>query len=115
MRFHTKDFVRGLLTRVLYTGKIAYYGKGRKRKIESVYPGRHPALISDETFQALTDLRKTVGKHPSKMHGKDARVCPLTGILFAQVVVGQCVELLGNMLALLKARKPNWLLLIGKS
>jgi hypothetical protein len=60
MRFHTKDFVRGLLTRVLYTGKIAYYGKGRKRKIESVYPGRHPALISDETFQALTDLRKTV-------------------------------------------------------
>ena len=78
----TKDFVRGVLTRILYTGKIAYYGKGRKRKIESVHPGKHPALISDETFQALMDLRKTIGKGPVKMYGRDARIYPLTGMLF---------------------------------
>lgn len=78
----TKDFVRGVLTRILYTGKIAYYGRGRKRKIESVHPGKHPALISDETFNALMDLRKTMGT-VSQMKGKTKqRPYPLTGMLF---------------------------------
>lgn len=78
----TKDFVRGLLTRVLYTGKVAYYGQGRKRKIEALYPGKHPALISEETFQALLDLRKTVGSVASTKLGTPQRVYPLTGIIF---------------------------------
>ena len=78
----TKDFVRGLLTRVLYTGKIAYYGRGRKRKIEALYPGKHPALISEETFQALQDLRQIAGTIGRSKFGNDARIYPLTGIIF---------------------------------
>lgn len=78
----TKDFVRGLLTRVLYTGKVAYYGQGRKRKIEALYPGKHPALISEETFQALLDLRKTAGSIASTKLGTPQRVYPLTGITY---------------------------------
>jgi site-specific DNA recombinase len=78
----TKDFVRGVVTRILYTGKIAYYGRGRKRKIEALYPGKHPALISDETFQALMDLRKTMGTVSNKKQNTVQRVYPLTGILF---------------------------------
>ena len=77
-----KDFVRGLLTRVLYTGKIAYYGKGRKRKIEALFPGKHPALISEETFQALTDLRHTVGSAATTKYSNAQRVYPLTGMIF---------------------------------
>lgn len=78
----TKDFVRGVLTRILYTGKIAYYGRGRKRKIESVHPGKHPALISDETFNALMDLRKTMGSVSHMKRNTKQRLYPLTGMLF---------------------------------
>ena len=78
----TKDFVRGLLTRVLYTGKVAYYGQGRKRKIEALYPGKHPALISEETFHALLELRQTVGSVAITRLGTPQRVYPLTGTIF---------------------------------
>jgi site-specific DNA recombinase len=78
----TKDFIRGLLTRVLYTGKIAYYGRGRKRKIEALFPGKHPALISEETFQQLMELRQTAGAAANTKYGKSQRVYPLTGMIF---------------------------------
>jgi DNA invertase Pin-like site-specific DNA recombinase len=56
-RMYTKDFVRGMLTQVFYTGKVAYCGRGRKRQIESLFPGKHPALVSEDDCQRIAEVR----------------------------------------------------------
>ena len=58
---YTKDFVRGMLSQVFYTGKVAYYGRGRKRKIEALFPGKHPVLIPEADFQRAMEIRESIG------------------------------------------------------
>jgi hypothetical protein len=58
------------------------YGKGRKRKIEALYPGKHPALISEETFHTLLVLRQTLGASPIVLFGRRRRIYLLTGVIF---------------------------------
>jgi len=83
---YTKDFVRGMLTQVFYTGKVAYYGKGRKRKAEALYPGRHPAIISEDDFHRVAEIRESMKRVPYTIKNTKSRVYPLTGIAFC----GEC-------------------------
>ena len=82
----SRDVVRDMLKRVFYTGKVPYYGrradgKSRKRdKPQALYPGRHPAIVDEETFQQVQELRKAVAWVP-RGRGPQVRVYPLTGIL----------------------------------
>jgi len=83
-RAYTKDFVRGLLSQIFYTGKVAYYGKGRKRKIEALFPGKHPPLISDEIFRTVMEIREAVKRIPAGKNNHPRRIYPLTGIIFCE-------------------------------
>jgi hypothetical protein len=85
-RMYTKDFVRGMLTQVFYTGKVAYYGRGKKRQIESLFPGKHPALVSEDDFQRTVEVRKMFARIGRSRNKKIPRVYPLTGIIFC----GKC-------------------------
>jgi DNA invertase Pin-like site-specific DNA recombinase len=78
---YTKDFVRGMLSQVFYTGKVAYYGRGRKRKIEALFPGKHPVLIPEADFQRAMEIRKSIGLVGRSKNNSSPRVYPLTGIL----------------------------------
>ena len=80
-----KDYVRGLLTNIFYTGVVPYFGskKGSKssRMPNKIYQGKHLALISDSDFQTVQKLRKQVALSRRFKHGKKSRIYPLTGIL----------------------------------
>ncbi len=83
----SKDSIRDILTRVFYTGVVPYYGvneKGQKRKRRNpvaLYPGQHPALIDQTTFDLAEQIRRLLGRHPRKRLQTPARIYPLTGIL----------------------------------
>jgi len=83
----SKDSVRDILTRVFYTGVVPYYGvnaNGQKRKRRdavALYPGQHPALIDQTTFDEAEQVRQLLGRNPRKRKQTPARVYPLTGIL----------------------------------
>lgn len=83
---YTRDFVRGMLSQVFYTGKVAYYGRGRKRKIEELFPGKHPVLIPEDDFQRAQEIKKSITKAARFKNSRASRVYPLTGILFC----GKC-------------------------
>jgi hypothetical protein len=82
-----KDTVRGMLLRIFYAGKIAYYGtdeSGKKRRrsdLLELYEGKHPALITEETFQAVQEIRELMSTNPKEMWGFPVRVFPLSGVL----------------------------------
>lgn len=83
----SKDSVREILTRVFYTGVVPYYGvneKGQKRKrrnVVTLYPGQHPALIDQTTFDRALEIRKLLGRNPRKRRQTPARIYPLSGLL----------------------------------
>ncbi len=83
----SKDSVREILTRVFYTGVVPYYGvneKGQKRKRRdpvALYPGQHPALIDQETFDRTQEIRQLMGRNPRKRQQSPARIYPLSGLL----------------------------------
>ena len=83
----SRSTVRGILNRVSYTGKVPYYGhdaqgKPRKRgKPQALYPGKHPAIIDEETFRRVQELRKSLAHIPQRKNAPLPRVYPLTGIL----------------------------------
>jgi hypothetical protein len=80
-REFTKEFVRSVLNNVFYTGQVAYY-KGEKRRIlKEVYPGKHPAIISQETFQKAQEVRGILYTNARAKKGQSIRLYPLTGIL----------------------------------
>ena len=80
-REFTKEFVRSVLNNIFYTGQVAYY-KGQKRRImKEVYPGKHPAIISQETFQKIQEVRGIFYKNARAKKGCPIRLYPLTGIL----------------------------------
>jgi site-specific DNA recombinase len=77
----TKEFVRGVLNNIFYTGQVAYYSGQKRRVLKDVYPGKHPALISQETFQKNQEVRKTLYKNARAKRGWPIRLYPLTGIM----------------------------------
>lgn len=84
----TKDHIRGTLTRLLYTGKVPYFGKtvdGKSRKRigpQEVYPGQHPAIIDEATFEAVQELRRLYATNPRSKRTCPVQVYPLTGLLY---------------------------------
>ena len=75
-----KDFVRSLLNNIFYTGQVPYYSNQR-RVLKAVYPGKHPAIISQETFQKIKEVRILFDKNARVKKGSLVRLYPLTGIL----------------------------------
>ena len=86
-----RDVVRDMLKRIFYTGKLPYKcsaGLGARRTKRSelqqaeLHEGKHPAIISEETYQKVQELRATLGNHcRSKSNGVMGQVFPLSGIL----------------------------------
>jgi hypothetical protein len=89
----SKDSVREILQRRFYTGVVVYYGvdeEGRKRKRDdyaACFPGQHPALITDEDFEAALDLRQQLSRRSRKPSG-EPQIYLLSGLL----VCSQCGE-----------------------
>ena len=80
------SYVRGVLGRVFYTGVVPYYsvdsnGKSRKRKEPQLFAGKHPAIIHEDMFRKVQDLREMLSPFPRNRRGTPARVYPLTGIV----------------------------------
>jgi len=80
------SYVRGILGRIFYTGKVPYYsvdnnGKSRKRKEPQLFDGKHPAIIDEDVFYKVQELRETLAPFPRHRQGTPARVYPLTGVL----------------------------------
>src|SRR5262249_12123132 len=72
-----QPFTRGHLYRLLanpiYAGQIAHKGE--------LYPGQHPALIDDETWNAVRDqLAANAGEHRRKARAAEPSL--LAGLLF---------------------------------
>ena len=83
----SKDLVRNILGCITYSGKIGYIGtddKGkyrtRRRPIE-IYQGQHPALVSQELFDKVAQLRPLLGTALKNLGKRVVRCYPLTGIL----------------------------------
>jgi DNA invertase Pin-like site-specific DNA recombinase len=76
----TKDFVRGLLMNVFYTGKVPYYCN-HKRQPQSLFHGLHPVLISETDFQKVQELRLALASNCRSKNGHSARLYPLSGLL----------------------------------
>ncbi len=87
-----KDSVRELLKRVFYTGVVPYYGtnaNGKKRKrgdALALYPGKHPALVSQDLFDRVQEIFRLHSSNPRKRRTTPARLYPLSGILYC----GEC-------------------------
>ncbi len=83
----TKDALRETLVRVFYTGMVPYYGcddKGHKRKRRNpvaLYPGQHPALVSQELFDKAQELRRLLTTNPRQRGATPARQYILSGLL----------------------------------
>jgi site-specific DNA recombinase len=73
-----KDSVRAILTNVFYAGVICYHSEGK----EEFFPGKHPALVSKEEFERVQEMRKLLGRTPRHHRPQQARVYPLSGVLY---------------------------------
>jgi site-specific DNA recombinase len=82
-----KDNIRGILLRIFYTGKIAYYGtkengtKRRRKELLELYDGKHPALISEEQFKDVQEIRAALYKNTREQEGVPVRLYPLSGMI----------------------------------
>ena len=81
----SKDSIRDLLQNVHYTGQTPYYGpntnRKRKRDPVALYPGRHPALIDQETFDRCQEVRALMSCHPRKAADHMTNLYLLSGLL----------------------------------
>lgn len=83
----TRDIVRDMVRRLAYTGKIGYRqvdsrGLYQKRRApDQIFPGNHPALIDDETFQKAQEIRDIRQFNMRERKNKPVRLYPLTGTL----------------------------------
>lgn len=80
-REFTKEFVRSVLNNIFYTGQVAYFSGQKRRILKEVYPGKHPSIVSQETFQKVQEVRGTLYKNARAKKGHSIRLYPLTGIL----------------------------------
>lgn len=83
----TKDIIRDMLQRVAYTGILPYQGMNsdgqhpKRSKPNEIYPGAHPALVDEESFQQVQQIRETLATNPRYKNGHAAQIYPLTNIL----------------------------------
>lgn len=81
-----KDYARTILTNIFYTGMVPYFsrtkGKGKSRIPQKVFQGKHQAIISQEQYDEVQELRKQVGKALKQRGNSLDRVYPLTGTLY---------------------------------
>ena len=77
----TKEFIRSLLFSIFYTGQVPYFSDPKRRAIKAVYPGKHPAIISQETYMKIQEVRKSLYKNARAKRGWPIRLYPLTGLL----------------------------------
>ena len=83
----SRDVIRDMLKRIAYTGKVAYQGVDnngvhQKRKAPShLFESVHPALVSQELFDQVNDIREIRFKNIFNRRGTPVRIFPLTGIL----------------------------------
>jgi DNA invertase Pin-like site-specific DNA recombinase len=78
----TKDFVRGILNQIFYTGKIPYFGSTKPRRLQALYPGKHPAIISEDVFQETQEIRKSIAGIALMRGNTPQRIYPLTSRIF---------------------------------
>jgi site-specific DNA recombinase len=95
------SYVRGVLGRIFYTGKVPYYGvdengKSRKRMKPKLFPGKHQAIIDDKTFYEVQALREALAPIPRHRCGTRTRVYPLTGMLHCSSCGGRFRGSTGN-------------------
>jgi DNA invertase Pin-like site-specific DNA recombinase len=85
-----KDTIRDMLKRVFYTGKLPYCGTeklGDRRVKRSalagaeLFEGRHPALISEEIFAKVQELRLVLFRNVRYANGHTVLLFPFSGIL----------------------------------
>ena len=82
----SKESVRETLQRRFYTGVVPYFGvdeQGHKRKrgnMEAVFPGQHPALVSEADFERAHELRQQLSRR-SRTASREPRVYLLSGLL----------------------------------
>ena len=88
----TRDSVRELLMRLLYTGRVPYFGttaRGAKLKRHNpslLRPGTQPVLISMETFERCQEIRRGFARQSRHVLFTQRAAFPLTGML----VCGEC-------------------------
>ena len=83
----SRDYIRGILNRVFYAGKIAYQGvdeKGNKRRrgdAQETFKGKHPALIEETVFEEVQEIREIMSTNPREKGGINTRIFPLSGMI----------------------------------
>ncbi len=72
----SKDAVRGLLTNRFYLGLVKYK--------DATYPGKHPAIITNDLFnQVETHRKRRYSSNRGRMH-TETRVYPASGLLVCE-------------------------------
>ena len=108
----SRESIRAILENPFYTGQVARYRRpqfsleddlehpekisnpkieGNSREVLELFPGQHEPLISFETWQAVTALRKGKGSTPARLD-RPARIYPLSGVARCW----ECFEMLGK-------------------
>jgi len=77
-----KDSVRGLLTNPFYTGVVMYKGE--------IFPGRHPAIIGQETFDKVLRLRRKRYAGWKGFTSQGPRTYPAAGLLECEECGTRC-------------------------
>jgi DNA invertase Pin-like site-specific DNA recombinase len=79
----SKDSIREVLQNPVHTGVVPYYGKQGPRRKEpiSLFPGKHPALVSQDVFDRCQEVRALNYRRPRKRGSTPSRIYPLSGIL----------------------------------
>ena len=81
----SKDSIRDLLQNFHYTGQTPYYGpttsRKRKRDPVALYPGQHPALVDQETFDRCQEVRTLMSCHPRTAVDHMSNLYLLSGLL----------------------------------
>lgn len=87
----TRDYVRDMLKRVFYTGKLPYKSTkelgGRRTKRSDlrqmeIFDGKHPVLISQDDFEKVQELRAVAGTNCKAKGNASVLLFPLTGLIF---------------------------------
>jgi DNA invertase Pin-like site-specific DNA recombinase len=81
-----RDSIRNILTNVFYAGLIPYYGSPKNgqsttRRIQEIFPGRHPALVTKEEYERVQEIRRVLYRVPRFKHPTKPRIYPLSGLL----------------------------------
>ena len=83
----SRDYIRGMLNRIFFAGKIAYQGvdeKGNKRRrgdSQETFEGKHPALIEESLFEEVQEIREVMSTNPREKGGMSVRIFPLSGLI----------------------------------